>query len=251
MDTPLLDLFKRGEVPRDVRLLAAQGALAPRAHEQLSLLMFLAGDSDQEVAQAAECTLRTIPVESLSRFLARPDVPVDVRDFFAARGIAPAPVSDGDPETPLVDAGPAPDPAPANEEDASAFQRIAAMNVAQRMTLAMKGTREERALLIRDPNKIVSAAVLSSPKLTESEVERIAKMANVSEDTLRIIAQTRKWMKNYQVLSALTRNPKMPIGLSMNLLSRLNEKDLKMLSTDRNVPDVLRITARKKIVIDK
>ena len=31
--TPLLDFFKRGEVPRDVRLLAAQGALSPQQLE--------------------------------------------------------------------------------------------------------------------------------------------------------------------------------------------------------------------------
>ena len=42
-----------------------------------------------------------------------------------------------------------------------------------------------------------------------------------------------------------------PLALSMNFLSRLNDRDLRMLSTDRNIPDVLRITARKKIVIDK
>ena len=45
--TPLLDLFKRGEVGRDLRLLAAQGALAPRAHEQVSLLLLLANDGGQ------------------------------------------------------------------------------------------------------------------------------------------------------------------------------------------------------------
>jgi hypothetical protein len=37
----------------------------------------------------------------------------------------------------------------------------------------------------------------------------------------------------------------------MNLLNRLNEKDLKTLSTNRNVPEVLRTTARKKVVLDK
>ena len=37
----------------------------------------------------------------------------------------------------------------------------------------------------------------------------------------------------------------------MNLLSRLNEKDLRTLSTNRNVPEVLRTTARRKIVLDK
>ena len=42
--TPLLDFFKRGEVARDVRLLAAQGTLAPRAHEQLAILVLLLED---------------------------------------------------------------------------------------------------------------------------------------------------------------------------------------------------------------
>jgi hypothetical protein len=249
--TPLLDLFKRGEVARDLRLLAAQGALAPRAQEQLGMLVHLASDGDQEVAQTARQTIGAIPTDQVANLLARSDVPPDIRDFFQARGVQPAASATGDPEAPIVDAGPSAEPAPENEDELGAFQRIAAMNVAQRMSLAMKGTREDRAILIRDPNKIVAAAVLSSPKLTESEVERISRMSNVSEDTLRIIAHTRAWMKNYAIVSALTKNPKTPVALSMNLLSRLNEKDLRTLSSDRNVPDVLRITARKKIVIDK
>ena len=36
--SPLLDFFKRGEVARDVRLLAAAGMLAPLALEQIGLL---------------------------------------------------------------------------------------------------------------------------------------------------------------------------------------------------------------------
>jgi Asp-tRNA(Asn)/Glu-tRNA(Gln) amidotransferase B subunit len=115
----------------------------------------------------------------------------------------------------------------------------------------MKGSREERAVLIRDPNKIVGVAVLSSPKLTETEVESIAKMTSISDELLRIIANTRAWVKNYGVTVALTRNPKTPVAVSMNMLARLNDRDLKMLSTDRNVPEILRLTARKKVVIDK
>ena len=125
------------------------------------------------------------------------------------------------------------------------------MTVAQRMALAMKGTREERAILIRDPNKIVGVAVLSSPKLTETEVASIARMASISDEFLRMIANTRAWIKSYDVVLGLTKNPKTPLAVSMNLLSRLNEKDLRMLSSDRNVPDVLRITARKKILLEK
>lgn len=259
--TPLLDFFRRGEVARDIRLLAAQGALAPRAQEQLGLLMLLVADQDPEIANAAESTLQALPRESLSAFLARSDTPADMRNFFAKRGIEPAeaPAPEGD--TPMVDTSPEPDspavqpdtvpPEEAEDARASTLQKISAMSVAQRMHLAMKGSREERAVLIRDPNKIVGVAVLSSPKLTETEVESIAKMTSISDELLRIIANTRAWVKNYGVAVALTRNPKTPVAVSMNMLARLNDRDLKMLSTDRNVPEILRITARKKVVIDK
>src|SRR6185436_15322130 len=168
------------------------------------------------------------------------------------------------PEAPMFDvggevdseaAGPPAAAEPAAEEPAAedgdvrpaTVQRIAALNVAQRLALAMKGTREERAVLIRDPNKIVAVAVLSSPKITETEVTSIAKMASISEEILRIIGNTRAWMKSYTVTSSLVRNPKTPIAVSMNLLQRLNDKDLKMLVTDRNIPDVVRTAAKKKI----
>ena len=69
MRTPLLDSFKRGDVPREARLAAAEGAVAPRAHEQLALLMLLASDSDAEVAQTAERTLASIPRERLAELI--------------------------------------------------------------------------------------------------------------------------------------------------------------------------------------
>src|SRR5688572_20645688 len=179
--TPLLDLFRRGEVARDVRMLAAQGAFAPRAHEQLGLLMLLVADGDAEIAAVAEATLQSIPRESLAAFLARPDVSSETRAFFAARGVEPSSAAGVDEDAALVDTGPEPDPPPEEEkDDGSALQRLAAMTVPQRLSRAMKGTREERAILIRDPNKIVATAVLSSPKMSETEIASIARMANVS-----------------------------------------------------------------------
>ena len=250
--TPLIDFFRQGEVARDIRLVAAQGAMAPRAHEQLALLILLVDDPDPGIARAAEATLEAIPRDSLAAFLARTDVPTEMRGFFARRGIEAANIPAPDADAPIVDSGPQPEVAEDKAEDKeSALQRIAALTIAQRMALAMKGSREERSILIRDPNKIVAVAVLSSPKLTDSEVESIAKMANVSDEILRIIANTRAWVKNYGVVHALTKNPKTPVALSMNLLARLNDKDVRMLSADRNVPDVLRISARKRVVIDK
>ena len=255
----LVDFFRRGDVARDIRLLAAQGALAPRASEQLALLVLLVNDPDPEIARAAEATIGLIPPASLSAFIGRSDVAAEVRGFFAARGIEPAAPAAATSladraaadERPLIDAAPELPAATAAEEEATTLQRIAGLNIAQRISLAMKGSREERSILIRDPNKIVAVAVLSSPKMTDTEIEGIARMGSVSDEILRLIANTRAWVKSYQVVLALAKNPKTPLAVSMNLLSRLNERDLRMLSTDRNVPDVLRITARKKVVIDK
>ena len=244
--TLFLEIFKRGDVDRDMRLMAAKGTLGLRGHEQLGLLMLLVHDQDAEVAHIAEATLQAIPLESLSAFLARSDVPEDMKCFFAARGIMPAAGSTGDAE-PVLPEEPAADPTDAQEpKEGSLLQKIAALAPAQRLALAMKGTREERAILIRDPNKIVALSVLSSPKMTDSEVETIAKMANVSDEILRLIGHTRAWIKSYAVVAALTRNPKTPVAVSLNLLSRLTEKDMKLLASDRNIPDAVRIAARKK-----
>lgn len=245
--TPLLDFFKRGEVDRDVRLQAAQGALAPRAHEQLAILVLLLEDTDRDVRDTADDTLNKIPVEALQGFLARSDVPVDLREFFGDRGIFPAeiPPIEVEFDEPLVDAAADEDE---DEERTSGIQDLAAMTFPQRLRAAMKGTREQRAILIRDPNKMICASVLSSPKVSAPEVESFARMQNVSEDVLRIIGSNRGWLKSYGVVIALTKNPKTPLSLSMNLMSRLQDRDLAKLSVDRNVPEALRISARKKIV---
>jgi len=249
--TPLIDFFRRGEAARDVRLQAAQGGLATKANEQMALLVMLTGDADSEVAAAANATIGMIPPAALTAYLARPEVTEDMRNFFAGRGVAPAAEAATEVDKPLVDTADEPEIADEEDDESSAMQRLQSMTVPQKMSRAMKGTREERAILVRDPNKLISVSVLSSPKLTDSEVEAIAKMSSVSEEILRIIANNRNWVKNYVVVAALARNPKTPLPVSMNLLNRLNEKDLKVLSTNRNVPEVLRTTARKKVVIEK
>jgi hypothetical protein len=125
--------------------------------------------------------------------------------------------------------------------------KLARMKVAQRVKLALLGTREERALLIRDPSRVVWRAVLSSPKLTEPEVESFAAMKNVSQEVLRFISMSRKFMKNYSVLRSLVINPRTPIDVSLPLLNRLLPNDLRAASASRDIPDTLRKMAKKRV----
>ena len=64
------------------------------------------------------------------------------------------------------------------------------MNAAEKMMKALKGEREARMMLIRDRNRTMWSAVLSSPKMNESDAGQIAKMRNVAPDVLREIAKT-------------------------------------------------------------
>jgi hypothetical protein len=251
--TPFLDFFKRGEVARDVRMEAAQGALAPGAYEQLAILILLLEDPDGEIRATAEETLSRIPGDALKTFLARSDVPIGMREFFADRGIFPdqIPAIEREEDAPLLDASTEEDAAvlgEENEDRATATQRLAKMSFSERLKAAVKGSREMRAILIRDSNKLIASSVLSSPKLAEPEVEAFAKMQNVSDDVLRIIGSNRAWMKNYVIVHSLARNAKCPLVLSMSLMQRLNDSDLARLSVDRNVPEPLRVAARKKVV---
>ncbi len=245
--SPLVDFFRRGEVARDVRMLAAQGGLAPRAQEQLALLVLLSDDPDPEIARATAQTLAALPVEAVRAFLARSDTPAEMRTFFAGRGIEPAEgaVVDLNVEEPLVDTltEMPEDPGAADAEPTV----LSSLSVLERMKLAMKGTREQRAVLVRDSNKLVAAAVLSSPKVNESEIEAFTKMGNVSEDVLRIIGSNRAWTKNYGIILGLCKHPKTPPAISMAFVQRLNEKDLKVLTTDRNAKEGLRLLAKKML----
>jgi hypothetical protein len=125
------------------------------------------------------------------------------------------------------------------------MQRVAHMNVVQRLTLALKGGRTERMLLIRDPNKLVQRCVLQSPRLTDTEVEAFASMANLTGEVLRAISMSRPFMKNYTVMKNLVNNSKTPLDVSLHLFPRLTATDLAKLALNKNIPDTLRTSALK------
>lgn len=127
------------------------------------------------------------------------------------------------------------------------IEKINRMRVVEKIKAALTGNLETRSLLIRDPNKIISRAVLQSPKISEMEAESYAAAKNVSDEVLRLIAANRKFMKAYVVMRALVNNPRAPIDVTMPLVGRMNDRDLKGLALNRNVPEVIRSMATKVI----
>jgi hypothetical protein len=346
---PLVEQFRRGAVPKELRLLAAQGALPLRTVDLLDLLLFLQGDSDDAVRAAAESSMAAVPAgemlgiakdrstppgilgwalthrterelrEALLQNHSTPDEAIEttvtelipelaelvvinqvrllrrtsllealesnaglsrdqlrrLRELrvefkigaeFGEKPTAPAPPPPPPPPSPPPP-GPEPEPEPElaeepplNEEEVlkrlsederkepaklNAVQRIYRMGTVEKIVAALKGNREERSILVRDPNRLVASAVLGSPRLTEAEIESYAGMKNISDEILRSIGNNREWTKKYTVVSNLVRNPRTPLAVALGLVSRLNPRDLKGVSIDRNVPEVIRKQAQK------
>ena len=125
-------------------------------------------------------------------------------------------------------------------ERVSLIRKIMFMNARDRMKLAMKGDREARGILVRDPNRVVCAAVINNPRVTDQEVENISAMRTVSDEVLRLIALNRSWARSYPIIHNLVRNPRCPIPTVVGILPRIRTKDLQNLSQNRNVSDAVR-----------
>jgi hypothetical protein len=141
-----------------------------------------------------------------------------------------------------------PELAPVEKDDpekVSVFTKILKLTVAEKVQLGFKGAKTERSILVRDRNRLVCAAVMRNPRITDSEVESIAAMRNVDDEALRLITMKREWMAKYPIVLALARNPKCPIGVVLPLINRLTLRDLKNLASDKNVGEVVRTLARK------
>jgi hypothetical protein len=131
------------------------------------------------------------------------------------------------------------------ERSQTILQRVQKLSVSERIQLALKGGKEVRTILLRDPNKEVSLNVLENPKLTETEIELVAKSRSMPDEALRKISKKKAWMKNYNVIHALVTNPKTPPAISLHLVSELKTKDLGLLGKNKNVSEGIRSTAKK------
>jgi hypothetical protein len=134
---------------------------------------------------------------------------------------------------------------PVESKRENTLQKINRLDVKGRIQLALKGSKEERSILIRDGTKVVAFAVLEAPKLSDGEVEKFASQKNVLETVLRQITLKRRFMKNYIVIRNLCANPRTPLDLGLGLMKNLLIQDLKNISANKEVSETIRKLALK------
>jgi hypothetical protein len=130
-------------------------------------------------------------------------------------------------------------------------QVIIKMSPAQKIKLALTGSKEARGMLIRESSKTIALGVLANPRITIGEVEFFSKSTNLSEDVIRKIGTNAEWTRKTSVISGLVNNPKTPVGISLPFISRLSERDLGILEKSRNIPEPVRSAARRMVIQKK
>jgi hypothetical protein len=117
----------------------------------------------------------------------------------------------------------------------SLYALVQQMSVFQKVKLARLGNKEARSLLVRDRNRIVASAAITSPKITDNEVVSIAQSRSVADEVLRSIANNRLWTRSYKVKLSLVMNPKCPQPTAMKFVNYLQDNDLKSIMRSKDV----------------
>lgn len=212
--------------------------LSVASREVIEILIDDASDPAlfQEIARA-----NTGRPEILQLLHEHPDTPEDVRSTLKEVLHLPAPSS-----TEIARAE-----RPREVRTHNILQKIQTLSVSERLQLAMKGGREIRGILIKDTNKEVMLAVLDNQKITDTEIEMIARNRSSNDEALRRIAKNREWLKTYAIALALVTNPKTPPGIAVGLVGDLKTKDLIILERNKNVPEVVRSAGKRLLAARK
>ncbi|MFQ5667925.1 MAG: hypothetical protein ACE5I7_16040 [Candidatus Binatia bacterium] len=132
----------------------------------------------------------------------------------------------------------------------SLYVQILNMTVGERIKLALKGNRDARMILIRDPNRLIQRFVLQNPRISDDEVVQIARNRNLDGDLLRKIGEHKHWPRNYQVRTALVTNPKTPLATALHFVNSLTERDIRFLAKSKHVPAAV-VNQARRILMQK
>jgi len=126
--------------------------------------------------------------------------------------------------------------------------KIRAMSVKNKMILAPKAKKNERAILIRDGNSSVIRMIIRNPRIGDSEIARIARDVSTPADVLDQIAKNRKWIQNQEVRLAIVKNPRTPTSLALRQIPFLPQKDISALAKSQHVKDSIKREALKLVI---
>jgi hypothetical protein len=140
--------------------------------------------------------------------------------------------------------GPGPEEAAATQ---SVWDRLRSLTRVEKLLLAAKADRVERAVLAQDSDPQVLYTLLKNPRLTADEVIRIAKSPFLTFQTAESIVKSTQWFSNLEVRVALVHNAKTPPAFALRILQTLPESEVRTISRGAATSMALKVAALKKL----
>lgn len=144
-------------------------------------------------------------------------------------------------QDPPIEAEAEPDP----EELLSKTQRLRTLTPNHKKKLAISGGREEREILMRDPDEDIHIWVLKNPELELDEVVGYSCLEALSQDALNFLLHNRRWGTSPEVALNLALNPRIPPEAIPNLLTVLPAETLKTLVGVQGIRHLVSRQARR------
>jgi hypothetical protein len=116
------------------------------------------------------------------------------------------------------------------EKKQNIWDRVRALSQMEKLLLAVKADRTERALLLQDNDPRVLLSLLRNPRLTVDEVARLAKSTFLNYQVADVIIKTGQWMANLDVRLGLIHNAKTPPAFALRILPTLPESEVRSIA---------------------
>ncbi len=129
----------------------------------------------------------------------------------------------------------------------SLWERLRRLTPPQKMMLAGKADRFERAILVQDSDPQVLFALLKNPRLGTDEVLRVAKSSFLSFQAAELILKTQPWFANLDVRVALVHNPKLPLPFALRILPTLPDNEVRVIARGGATSMPLKQAAMKRL----
>jgi hypothetical protein len=129
----------------------------------------------------------------------------------------------------------------------SQFEKIRALTVSERVTLALKADLMERRILMQENNSKVNEFLLRNVRITEQEIAFMARNASVPMQNLLMIAGNRSWMSHDAIRSAVLTNPRTPAAMVMDMIPTLPPPDLLKMHHAPYLREDVKATVRREL----
>jgi hypothetical protein len=153
---------------------------------------------------------------------------------------------------PIVEPAPAPSVEPPPERSRTSTVRpvlsLDALTQAQKIHMAMHGSRDERNAILRDQNRALHPFVLKNPQLNADDVLEICKNALTSPALLKLISERKDWVQRGPIAVGLARNPKTPPSVAVQVLAYVPMDALRIMAKGSGVLPHVAQAARKKVI---